>query len=58
MWFTQDTAGNIARITAAGLITQSKVVNNSEPSGITIAPNGDPWFTELAGNKIAHLVLK
>jgi virginiamycin B lyase len=58
MWFSQDTAGNVARISAAGLITQGKVVNNSEPSGITVAPNGDPWYTDLAGNKIVHLALK
>jgi streptogramin lyase len=30
----------------------SKVVRGSEPFGITVAPNGDPWFTMLSADKI------
>jgi streptogramin lyase len=44
VWFTQTTKGNIARITDAGVITEGKVVSNSEPFGITFTPNGDPWY--------------
>src|SRR5919107_3344707 len=58
VWFTQSTKGNIARITDAGVITEGKVVRNSEPFGITVAPNGDPWYTMLAANKIATLQLR
>ena len=29
---------------------------NSEPNGIDVAPNGDVWFTELAGNQLGKLV--
>lgn len=59
MWFTRTTAGNIARITSAGVITfESKVVKGSEPFGITVAANGDPWFAMLSANKIATLVLQ
>jgi virginiamycin B lyase len=63
VWFTQSTKGNIARITDAGVITESvitegKVVRNSEPFGITLAPNGDPWYTMSAANKIATLQLR
>ena len=59
MWFTRSTAGNIARITPAGVITtQSKAVKGSEPFGITVAPNGDPWFTMLSADKIATLQLR
>ena len=59
MWFTRSTAGNIGRITSAGVITtQSKAVKGSEPFGITVAPNGDPWFTMLSADKIATFQLR
>jgi streptogramin lyase len=59
MWFTRSTAGNIARITPEGVITtQSKAVKGSEPFGITVAPNGDPWFTMLSADKIATFQLR
>jgi streptogramin lyase len=63
VWFTQTTKGNIARITEnpdeVGItITEGKVVRNSEPFGITVAPNGDPWYTMLEANKIATLQLR
>ena len=59
VWFTQTTKGNIARITDAGVITEGKVVRNSEPFGITVEPNsGDPWYTMLEANKIATLQLR
>ena len=58
VWFTQTTEGNIARITDAGVVTEAKVVKNSEPFGITVRPNGangDPWYAMLEANKIARL---
>ena len=58
VWFTQTTKGNIANITNAGVITESKVVKGSGPFGITVAPNGDPWYTMMAANKIATLQLR
>src|SRR5919112_5201762 len=59
MWFTRSTAGNIAKITPAGVITtQSKAVKGSEPFGITVAANGDPWFTMLSADKIATFQLR
>jgi streptogramin lyase len=58
VWFTQTTEGNIARITDAGVITESKVVKGSEPFGITVATNGNPWYTMLEANKIATLQLR
>jgi virginiamycin B lyase len=53
VWFTQETNGNAARITNAGVITEGKAVKGSGPFGITVAPNGDPWYTMMAANKIA-----
>ena len=59
MWFTRSDAGNIARITPAGVITaQSKPVKGSEPFGITVARDGNPWFTMLSADKIATLQLR
>jgi streptogramin lyase len=59
MWFSRTTAGNIARISPAGVITaESKVVKGSEPFGITVAPDGNPWFTMLSADKIATLQLR
>jgi streptogramin lyase len=58
VWFTQETAGNAARITNAGVITEGKAARDSGPFGITVAPNGDPWYTLMAANKIATLQLR
>ena len=58
VWFTQETNGNAAQITNAGVITEGKAVKGSGPFGITIAPNGDPWYAMMAANKIATLQLR
>ena len=58
VWFTQETKGNAARITNAGVITEGRAVKGSGPFGITVAPNGDPWYTMMAANKIATLQLR
>ena len=58
VWFTQETKGNAARITNAGVITEGKAVKGSGPFGITVALNGDPWYTMMAANKIATLQLR
>ena len=58
LWVTQSSAGNIAQITAAGVIAESRSIKGSEPFGITVDPNGNPWFAELSANKIAVLQLR
>lgn len=58
VWVAQQLVGNIARITTAGIVAESKVVRGSEPFGITVAPDGSPWFTETSANKIAALMLR
>jgi len=58
VWFTQETKGNAASITNAGVISEGKAVKGSSPFGITVAPNGDPWYTMMAANKIATLQLR
>ncbi len=58
VWFTQETKGNVARITNDGVITEGKTVKGSAPFGITVAPNGDPWYSMMAADKIATLQLR
>jgi streptogramin lyase len=58
MWFTQTSAGNIARITNAGAITATKAVKDSEPFGITVDADGDPWYTMMSANKVAEFRLR
>jgi virginiamycin B lyase len=56
MWFTQTLAGNVARITPQGVITEGKSLNSSEPFGITMGPDGQSvWYTMMSANKIARL---
>jgi virginiamycin B lyase len=57
VWFTQVVKGNIARIDTADVITEGKTVKGSEPFGIVVAPDNNPWYTMLEGNKIARLLL-
>ncbi len=58
VWFAQETTGNVSNITNAGVITQGKTVKGSGPFEVTVAPSGDPWYTMMAGNKIATLQLR
>jgi streptogramin lyase len=63
LWVTQSNAGNIARITLSQdettiTISEGRSVKNSEPFGITIGPDGNPWYTMLRANKVATLQLR
>jgi virginiamycin B lyase len=58
VWFTQTTKGNIARITDDGVVVEAKVVKGSEPFGITVDADGDPWYTMMSANRIAELQLR
>src|SRR5215469_4257948 len=42
---------------APGVVTEKPVpTSNATPFGITSAPDGNMWFTELNGNKLAHVI--
>ena len=58
VWVTLTTKGSIARITNDGVITESKAVKGSEPFGITVDAQDDPWFTMMSANKIAEFQLR
>ncbi|MGH2551901.1 MAG: virginiamycin B lyase family protein, partial [Thermomicrobiales bacterium] len=49
IWFTQESANQIGRITTSGNITEYDLQPNSGPVGITVGRDGAIWFTELAG---------
>jgi len=63
LWFTQANVGNVARITADGVITEEGKAVGDDPNsglenalGITMGPDGQSvWFTMQAANKIAAL---
>jgi streptogramin lyase len=55
VWFSRTTAGNIVQLSSTGaVLAESKIIKRSEPSGITVDPGGDPWFTMLGADKIAE----
>jgi virginiamycin B lyase len=56
VWFTQFNAGNVARITSDGVITEGKSARGSEPFEITIGPDGQSvWYTMKSANKVVRL---
>jgi streptogramin lyase len=55
VWFTQETKGNLANMTNAGVVTEAKVVKGSGPAGITVDRNGRPWYTMRSADKIGTL---
>jgi virginiamycin B lyase len=57
LWFTENGANRIGRMTSAGVLTDEWTVPtpNSQPDGIAIGPDGSVWFAEVLGNKIGRL---
>jgi streptogramin lyase len=58
IWFLEQQANKIGRITPAGVIIEFSVPTpNSNLSGITAGPDGNLWFTELdpGANKIGRI---
>jgi virginiamycin B lyase len=58
VWFTQFNAGNVARLTPDGVISEGPSVRGSGPVGITLDRGGNPWYAMLRANKIATLQLR
>jgi len=56
LWFAENTANKIGRITTGGVITEFLVPTAaSAPFDITSGPDGSLWFTERAGNRIGRI---
>lgn len=55
VWFT-DFAGYVGRVTREGVVTRRAVPHaQSEPMGITRAPDGSIWFTESGANRVGRI---
>ncbi len=56
LWFTEHAAGQIGRITTAGIFTEFTIPTvGSNPVGIAVGPDGNLWFTEESSNKIGRI---
>ena len=56
LWFTQELASRIGRITTGGKQSSFKTTTaNAEPQSITAGPDKALWFTEFAGARIGRI---
>ena len=56
LWFTEQSADRIGRITMAGAITEYALPSpGGAPTGIAAGPDGALWFTERNGNRIGRI---
>jgi virginiamycin B lyase len=56
LWFVENKANKIGRITTAGVITNEFPIPtpNSGPGFITVGPDGALWFNEGGANNIGR----
>src|SRR4029077_19811400 len=47
VWFTEQSANRIGRITPAGVITEFPLPDGTFPYDITLGPDGNLWFTAV-----------
>ena len=58
LWFTENAANKIGRITVGGAITELACLPaNSGPTNITTGPDGRLWLTETGAGRIASVQL-
>jgi streptogramin lyase len=55
LWFGEEGAGHIARITPAGVFVFPVFGTSGVPASITPGPDGNLWFTEGAPDKIGRI---
>ncbi len=55
LWFTEQNASNVARVTPDGIITEFRTPTFSFPNAITAGPDGNVWFSEGAAGQIAFI---
>ena len=53
LWFSEEVANQIGRITPAGTITEFPGAGS--PVGITAGPDGNLWFASTSGNAIGRI---
>ena len=58
MWFCEDAAGKVGRITIVGATSEYPIPTSTGGCGIiTAGPDGNLWFTEDLGGKIGKLTV-
>jgi streptogramin lyase len=57
LWFTEEGANKIGRMTTGGVLTNEIPIPTagSLPAEIAVGPDGKLWFTEFSGNKIGRV---
>jgi len=56
LWFTEESADKIARVTPAGVVTEFSTSTTDVHAGaITAGPDGNLWFTEMGANAIGRI---
>jgi streptogramin lyase len=56
LWFTEYGAGQIGRVTTAGMITEFPLSSAaSQPYFICAGPDGAMWFTEFAADRLGRI---
>jgi hypothetical protein len=56
LWFTEQGANRIGRITTSGNFTEYPLPpTSSQPTIIVVGPDGNLWFTEQSGNQIGRI---
>ncbi|MDQ5858566.1 MAG: hypothetical protein M3542_09880 [Acidobacteriota bacterium] len=56
LWFTENLANKIGRMTTAGAVTEYPIPTpGSRPARIALGPDGALWFTEFGSNKIGRI---
>ncbi|MBV8148967.1 MAG: hypothetical protein JO092_07735 [Candidatus Eremiobacteraeota bacterium] len=56
LWFTENAAGKVARITLSGDITEFPVpAPSASPAGIVAGPDGNLWFAETGNSSVAKM---
>ncbi len=56
LWFTEESASRVGRITLAGTVTEFPLPDHSSrPMGIAAGPDGNLWFVEATGNRVGRL---
>jgi streptogramin lyase len=58
LWFTEQNANQIGRITPSGAITEFPLVaDNNYPTSIVVGPDKNIWFTEVGTGKIGRMTI-
>jgi virginiamycin B lyase len=55
LWFSENQADKIGRITLKGEIKEFDLPKGSRPVGITAGPDGNIWFSGFGTSKIGRL---